>query len=126
MYMSTSTEDKLLAPEDVFPRAPEYNPYNYTELQKKKRDLALEAMMRDFPKLPQLWCEWIYDFVTNNPEAKVEDIINNNRWKVPTERNNLGGEVTCGEILTPEEYREQYGYSGYEKWLLENKEDEAD
>jgi hypothetical protein len=119
VYMSTSNE-VMLAPEDVFPRAPEHNPYNYTELDKKKRDLAIEAMMKDYPKSPQLWCEWIYDYVTNNPKDVVEDVINNNRWKVPSKRNNVGGEVTCGEILTADQYKELYGLSGYEKWLKEN------
>ena len=105
------------APEDVFPRCPEYNPYNYTVLEQKKRDAAILAMMKDYPNLAggQQWCEWIYDFVTNNPEEKVADIINNNRWKTPTTRNYKGGTVKCMEVLTPEEYEELYGKSGYDQ-----------
>lgn len=108
-----------LAPEEVFERydeeAPENNPCGYTTLQLKKKDLALQAMMKDYPKIPEMWISWIYDYCTNTPDETVEDVINNKRWKVPTKRNWKGGTVKSMEVLTQEEHLEQYGESGYVK-----------
>ena len=106
-------------PEQVFPRndpsSDENNPCGYNEVQLKARDAALLAMMKDYPRLPQLWCEWIYDFCTTHPEEEVHDIINSGRWKKPSTRNNEGGDFKCMEVLTPEEYRELYGETAWEK-----------
>ena len=116
-----------LAPEEVFPRAEEYNPRGYTELEKKTRDKCLVAMMKDYPDLAggQAWCEMIYDFVTHQEKteegrAELHDIINNKKWKnQKTKRNWKGGTVKCMENLTPEEYEEKYGKPA---WVAKNQE----
>ena len=108
-----------LAPEEVFERynelSEENNPCGYTLLQMKKKDLAMKEMMKDYPKIPEMWISWIYDYCTNTPQEEVEDVINNGKWKVPTKRNWKGGTVKSMEVLTPEEYKELYGESGYVK-----------
>ena len=114
--------ETVLAPEEIFPRAEEPNPRNYTELEKKERDLTILAMMKDYPDLAggQAWCEMIYDYCTHmekDPDRKKElDYnINNKVWKnKKTHRNWKGGTVKCMENLTPEEYKEKYGKTGWE------------
>jgi len=114
-------------PEEVFPRADleskEHNPRGYTTLELKKRDLALIAMMKDYPDLVggQQWCEMIYDFVTHQDKTEegreeLRQIIEEKKWKNrKTTRNYKGGTIKCMENLTPEEYNEKYGETEYDK-----------
>ena len=120
--------EEVTAPEEIFPRADptshEHNPRGYTILELKKRDQALEQMMKDYPKCPQQWCEWIYDFCTHeehhDPEH-LKKIINEGLWKKPTKRNWKGGKVKCMENLDISEFVDKYGPTGYDQWLAEQK-----
>lgn len=38
--------------------------YEYTPLEQAQKDLALRQAARDFPDVPLMWREWVYDYVT--------------------------------------------------------------
>ena len=41
------------------------NGYEYTPEEQSKKDIALKAMLRDFPNTPggSVWIEWVYDYI---------------------------------------------------------------
>ena len=45
------------------------------------KNLAIKQMIRDFPNTPggEVWCSWVYDFVSQNPED-AERIMNSGEW----------------------------------------------
>jgi len=57
------------------------NPYNYTKVQLSKRKRDLKAIIADFPGVPPMWAEWIYDVIENMPQEEVEKIINEGLWE---------------------------------------------
>jgi hypothetical protein len=59
------------------------NPYNYTNVQLAKRKRDIKAMIKDYPTVAPMWCEWLYDVIENMPQEEVEDIINSGKWEVP-------------------------------------------
>jgi len=60
------------------------NPYNYTELQLAKRKRDIKQLIRDYPSVSPMWCEWFYDIVENTPKEEIDDIVNNKRWETPS------------------------------------------
>jgi NADH:ubiquinone oxidoreductase subunit len=88
-----------LAPVDI-PRHKPSNPYNYTKVDLAKRKKALIDIERDFPNVPKMWAEWLYDTIENMPPEEVEKIINNGEWEKPSEKYQAkGGTIKCGEVL---------------------------
>ena len=63
------------------PRHKPENPFKYTSLQLAQRSKALKDMERDYPNLPYAWLELAYDFVANEDENKINDIINSGAWE---------------------------------------------
>ena len=81
------------------PRHVEANPFNYTEKQKAVRRKAIKDMGRDYPNLPHLWIEWLYDVIQNKPVSEVEEIIEKNLWDVPPETSHdTGGAIKAMTI----------------------------
>ena len=72
--------------ETDLPRYQAPNPYNYTPVQLAKRTRDLKQIVRDFPTVPPLWCEWMYDVIENTPPEEVEKIINEKLWEKPSEK----------------------------------------
>ena len=70
--------------ETDLPRYTPPNPYNYTKVQIAKRRRDMKAIIRDFPTVSPMWCEWIYDIIENTPPEEVEKIINEGLWEVPS------------------------------------------
>lgn len=66
------------------PRYTKPNPYNYTQTQLNTRTSALREMVKDYPNVPPMWCEWLYDVITNKSQEEVENIINNKLWETPS------------------------------------------
>lgn len=102
---SSSTDTLVEVPESNgdtidIPRYQEPNPFNYTELQKAKRNKAIKDAMKDYPHLPRLWIEWMYDVVENKPVNEVEEIIEKNLWDAPPDKpHKLGGVMKSMEVL---------------------------
>jgi hypothetical protein len=44
------------------------NPYKYTKVQLAKRKKDIKAMIRDYPTVPPMYCEWLYDVIENTPK----------------------------------------------------------
>lgn len=81
------------------PRHVESNPFNYTEKQKAIRRKAIKDMGRDYPNLPHLWIEWLYDVIQNKPVSEVEEIMEKNLWDKPPENSyDMGGVVKAMTI----------------------------
>tara|TARA_R110000803_G_scaffold129070_2_gene196406 strand:+ start:732 stop:1028 length:297 start_codon:yes stop_codon:yes gene_type:complete len=93
-----------LAVTDI-PRHKESNLYNYSKVELAKRKKALIDIERDFPTVPKLWTEWLYDVMENMPPAEVEEIINSGAWEKSSEKYGeaKGGTIKCGEVLDPDD-----------------------
>ena len=82
------------------PRYEKENPYNYTKIQIAERTSAVRAMIRDYPSVPPMWCEWLYDVITNKPKEEVEQIINEGLWEVPSKFSTApGGVLNAVEVF---------------------------
>jgi hypothetical protein len=82
------------------PRHVPTNLYNYTKVEQAKRKKALIDIERDFPLVPKLWAEWMYDVIGHMSETEVEDIINTGAWEKPSEMFSIakGGTIKCAEV----------------------------
>lgn len=82
------------------PRYQEPNPFGYTEIQKATRNKAIRDAMKDYPHLPRLWIEWMYDVTTNMPSNELTRIMENNEWDAePEKKHTMGGVVKSMEVL---------------------------
>lgn len=76
------------------PRYEEPNPFNYTNLQLAKRRKDITSACKDFPTVPRMWVEWMYDLTENMPKEEVEKIINEKLWeKEPDKKHDFGGTI---------------------------------
>jgi hypothetical protein len=87
------------------PRHQPSNIYNYCKTDLAKRKKALIDIERDFPKVPKLWAEWLYDVMEHMPPEEVERIINSGEWEKSSEKYGeaKGGTIKCGEVLDSED-----------------------
>lgn len=82
------------------PRHQESNPFGYTESQKAKRNKAIRDAMKDYPHLPRMWIEMMYDVIENKPVSEVEEIMDKNLWDIPPEKSHeMGGVIKTMEVL---------------------------
>ena len=77
--------------ETGLPRHIPNNPYKYTAVEIAKRTVALKAMVRDYPTVPIMWIELLYDTVGRLPNDEIERIIENKEWERPSKYKALGG-----------------------------------
>ncbi len=94
--MSSSSE----TPITEIPRHEPENPFNYSPLQLATRKKAIRDAKRDYPNLPEMWIEWMYDVVENTPKDEINDVIANKKWECSGEIKQNGGVVECMDILT--------------------------
>ena len=82
---------------------PKYKPentYNYTNIQLAKRKQDIKAMIRDYPTVPPMWCEWLYDVIENMPPEEVDTIISEGKWEMPGKFAKApGGTLNTVEVL---------------------------
>ena len=85
---------------EEFDRYVEKNHFNYTEMELAKRSKAIKDMEKDYPSIPGLWIEWLYDIIENKPKEEVEKIINDKLWVPVVNKDRMvGGDLKCGEIV---------------------------
>lgn len=84
------------------PRHKPNNPYKYSNTELAVRKTALKAMKRDFPDLPQLWLELVYDTTNHIPSDELEKIINEGQWEYESKYKAIGGVSHEVELLDPE------------------------
>lgn len=68
------------------PNAPRHipeNPFKYTRLQLAEREQAIKAMKRDYPTVPEMWLEHLWDFEFRTPKEEIDKIINEGLWEKP-------------------------------------------
>lgn len=89
--------------EDEIPRYEEKNPFNYTKVELAKRKKAIRDAEKDYPGVPALWIEWMYDLIENKGEKEIERIIESGEWadELNKDREFGGTKVAC-EVLDPE------------------------
>ena len=101
MEENTDTEDTTTV---EIPRHKPNNPFNYSEFDKSKRAKAIRDATRDYPTLPPMWVEWLYDVIENKGEEELKRIIKNNEWdKEPEQKHDLGGTLKSMVIDSPPE-----------------------
>jgi len=86
------------------PRYVAPNPYNYDKLQIATRTSAIKAMIKDYPTVPPMWVEWLYDVITNKPQEEVEKIIKEGLWEGPSKFAKAAG----GTLNTVECFNEDF------------------
>lgn len=59
---------------DSLPRRQEDNHYNYTDEQKDEKKLAMEQMVKLYPNVPPMYCDWVYDLCKNTSEEDMKKI----------------------------------------------------
>ena len=97
--MDTTLDLSSSSTDIEIPRHVESNPFNYTEKQKAVRRKAIKDMGRDYPNLPHLWIEWLYDVIQNKPVSEVEEIMEKNLWDKPPEKSyDIGGAIKAMTI----------------------------
>ena len=85
---------------EEFERYKAKNPYNYSEMDLAKRSKALKDLEKDYPTVPSLWLEWLYDVIENKPKEEVEDMINNKLWLPIINKDRMnGGTLKSYEIV---------------------------
>jgi hypothetical protein len=83
------------------PRHQQSNPFNYTKVQLAQRKKAIKDMIKDYPTVCPMWCEWIYDFGQYTPPEEIERIINSGEWEKPGKFSKpLGGILTDNIEIT--------------------------
>jgi len=53
------------------------------KVKKVRRDLEIKAAIRDFPKVPKLYVEWMWDVVDSMSKEEQDEIIQKGLWEVP-------------------------------------------
>ena len=53
------------------------------KVKKVRRDLEIKAAIRDFPKVPKLYVEWMWDVVDSMSKEEQDEIISKGLWEVP-------------------------------------------
>lgn len=107
--MATSEETTLVENidagkniEEEFERYKEPNPFNYSELELAKKKKALIDAEKDYPLVPAMWIEWLYDVLEQKGEEEVKRIIENKEWeKKLNNKRMLSGTLKSVEILDP-------------------------
>ena len=83
-----------------FERYKAKNEFNYNEMDLAKRAKAIKDLEKDYPSVPALWLEWLYDVVENKPKEEVEKIINDKLWLPVLNKDRVnGGYLKSGEIV---------------------------
>ena len=98
--MSEMTKVNEVVKLEEFERYKAKNPYNYSEMDLAKRSKALKDLEKDYPTVPSLWLEWLYDVIENKPKEEVEDMINNKLWLPIINKDRMnGGTLKSYEIV---------------------------
>lgn len=84
------------------PRKEVANPHNYTELEWIERKQHVDDMLTKHPTVERRWIEYSYDFIKNNSEEKVKEIIEKGLWDKPKKRD-IQAVYKSVEVINPED-----------------------
>ena len=86
--------------DDEIPRHEPKNPFNYSKVELAKRKKAVSDAEKDYPAVPGLWIEWMYDLLEQKGEEEVNRIIESGEWEKQTNPNRqFGGTLKSCEVL---------------------------
>lgn len=90
--------------DDEIPRHEPKNPFNYSKVQLAKRKKEISDAEKDYPNVPGLWVEWMYDLLQQKSSEEIEKIIESGEWEkhTNTERQ-FGGTIQSCEVLDDKE-----------------------
>lgn len=101
-----SAEDKVsFTVDDEFERYKDKNHYNYTDYELTIKKKAIRDAIRDYPHVPEVWIDWLYDVVEKgHTTEEIEDIIKNKKWEGKSKERVMGGQIVGSvEVLDNEE-----------------------
>ena len=58
-------------------------PTECPKIKEIRREKEIKAAHPDFPRLPKLWIEWMWDVVDKMPKEEQDEIISKGLWEVP-------------------------------------------
>lgn len=101
--MAEASETQITIDETI-PRHQPDNPFGYDEIKLAERKKAIRDAEKDYPNVPPMWIEWMYDIIENTPAEEMKEIIKEKKWKQSVKERNSAGGVVAGslEILEPE------------------------
>jgi len=86
--------------DDEIPRHEPKNPFNYSKVELAKRKKAVSDAEKDYPAVPALWIEWMYDLLEQKGEEEVNRIIDSGEWEKQTNADRqYGGTLKSCEVL---------------------------
>ena len=105
--MTSKDEQDVKTPSEIWPRHKEGNQMNWDPVTLARREKDIIAMRKDYPKVPPLWCEWLWDMNEKTGKVEIERIINTGEWEVPGKFSNPPsgvGTEGCDVFETEEDY----------------------
>tara|TARA_R110000824_G_scaffold119684_1_gene273891 strand:+ start:264 stop:509 length:246 start_codon:yes stop_codon:yes gene_type:complete len=64
------------------------NPFNYTEDQLEDREDFIKKNKISHPKLPEVWSQWLYDWISNKTEEERIEMIAQHKKSTSKENKN--------------------------------------
>lgn len=85
---------------DELPRNEGRNPLNLSRIELQKRNKQIQLAIKDYPRVPEMWVEWMYDYIQKEGEDKIKEMIDNGDFDRPDYvKRELGGILKTGEII---------------------------
>lgn len=76
------------------------NPLNLSRIELQKRNKQIQLAIKDYPRVPEMWVEWMYDYIQKEGEDKIKEMIDNGDFDRPDYvKRELGGILKTGEII---------------------------
>jgi hypothetical protein len=66
---------------------------NYTKVELAEKEKHLKDMCRDYPHLPEAWCEMVYDYAKQKGPDEITRIIASGELEKPSKKNRQNGGV---------------------------------
>ena len=57
--------------------------YKYTPKQEAEKESYVKQLIRDYPDVPPLYCEWVVDYCLNTPQEELDEIMASGRLDDP-------------------------------------------
>lgn len=85
---------------DDLPRNEGRNPLGLSRIELKKRNKQIELAAKDYSRVPDMWVEWMYDYIQREGEDKIKEMIDNGDFERPDYvKRELGGILKTCEII---------------------------
>jgi hypothetical protein len=84
------------------PRHQPNNPYKYSKTELAVRKSAIKALHRDFPDVPLLWAELVYDTMNHLKDEEVQEMIDKGLFDKESKYKAIGGVSNDVEVLDPQ------------------------